>query len=140
MTPSITPNMADHVNPSSLQGPATAQACRARLAVLQGDIASIRLQIATADMRRQAQKQSVDAAWFHRAKTAMRLKQQEQAMIHAQLAQLNASNPTKPRELIKDAIIEVVRADCDDAQWGSVLQRAKARVEQSNQAIGGAHG
>jgi hypothetical protein len=136
----MTSNMADHLNPSSLEVPPTSQACRARLAVLQSDIASIRLQIATADMRRQAQKQSVDAAWFHRAKTALRLKQQEQAMIHAQLAQINTGNPTKSRERIKDAIIEVVRADCDEAQWGSVLQRAKARVEQSSQALGGDHG
>ena len=48
--------------------PDTPEGCRARLATLQSEIAAIRVQIATHDLRRQAHKQALDADWFHRAK------------------------------------------------------------------------
>ena len=40
--------------------PDTPEGCRARLATLQSEIAAIRVQIATADLRRQAHKQALD--------------------------------------------------------------------------------
>lgn len=61
--------------------PDSAQGCRERMAALQGEIASIRIQIATTDIRRQTEKKTLDAAWFHRAKTALRLKQQKLAQV-----------------------------------------------------------
>ena len=115
--------------------PETAQACKERLAALQGEISSIRIQIATTDIRRQAEKKTLDAGWYHRAKTALRLKQQEQALINARLAQFN-TGCDKPREKLKDAIIEVVRSDFDDQQWASLVQRAKQLADTQ----GASHG
>ena len=56
--------------PEAVHLPDSAQGCRERMAALQGEIASIRIQIATTDIRRQSEKKTLDAAWFHRAKTA----------------------------------------------------------------------
>lgn len=72
--------------------PDSAQGCRERMAALQGEIASIRIQIATTDIRRQSEKKTLDAAWFHRAKTALRLKQQE-------LAQVTVTALTRPSQV-----------------------------------------
>jgi hypothetical protein len=52
--------------------PLTADACRTRLVSLQAEVASIRLQIATTDIRRQTEKKALDASAFHRAKTPSR--------------------------------------------------------------------
>jgi hypothetical protein len=109
-----------------IQLPSTLQGCRERLAALQDEIASIRIQIATTDIRRQTEKKSLDAAWFHRAKTALRLKQQEQAQLTAHMGKLNATQPVGSREKFKDALIAVIRSECDDERWQSVISRAKA--------------
>ena len=106
--------------------PSTLQGCRERLAGLQDEIASIRIQIATTDIRRQTEKKSLDPTWFHRAKTALRLKQQEMAQLTAHLAMLNAAEPAGHREQFKDALIAVLRADCDDERWQAALLRARA--------------
>ena len=87
--------------------PSTLQGCRERLAALQDEIASIRIQIATTDIRRQTEKKSLDATWFHRAKTALRLKQQELAQLTTHMAKLNAAEPGGHRERFKDALIGV---------------------------------
>ena len=116
--------------------PDTPEGCRARLATLQSEIAAIRVQIATADLRRQAHKQALDAEWFHRAKTALRVKQQELALVSARLARLNAVSGPARRDRFKDALIEVLRADCDDERWAQALSRA--RELQARQE--GAHG
>lgn len=105
--------------------PDTPEGCRARLATLQSEIAAIRVQIATADLRRQAHKQALDAEWFHRAKTALRLKREESARISARLIELTPKAGQSPRERFKDALIEVMRAECDDARWAALLQRAR---------------
>ena len=101
-------------------------ACRERLLALQDEIASIRLQIATADLRRQAARRPVDPDWFHRAKTALRLKQQEVARIQAHLATRDPGGAGRRRDRFQDALIEVVRAECDDARWARLLSRARA--------------
>ena len=116
--------------------PDTAQGCRDRLAVLQDEIASIRIQIATTDIRRQVEKKSLDPTWYHRAKTALRLKQQELAQVSARLGQLSTGNGAVRRDRFKDALIEVLRADCDDERWAQALSRA--RELQARQE--GAHG
>lgn len=109
-----------------IQLPSTLQGCRERLAALQDEIASIRIQIATTDIRRQTEKKSLDAAWFHRAKTALRLKQQEQAQLTAHMGKLSATQPNGSREKFKDALIEVIRSEFDDERWKSVISRARA--------------
>ncbi len=116
--------------------PATPAACRERLVTLQDEIASIRTQIATTDIRRQAEKKTQDPVWFHRAKTALRLKQQELARVKAHLVSLNAAAPGLRREGLKDALLQVIRAECDDSVWAELINRAKQlQAEQ-----GGAHG
>jgi len=112
--------------------PATPAACRERLAMLQDDIASIKTQIATADIRRQAEKKTQDPVGFHRAKTALRLKQQEVARVKAQLAQLARCAPAS-RQSLQAALIQVCRAACTDEQWEELVHRAKRlQVEQED--------
>ena len=114
--------------------PDSAYGCRERMASLQGEIASIRIQIATTDIRRQNEKKTLDAAWFHRAKTALRLKQQELAQVTARLAGLTDRPHGSRRDAFKDALIEVVRAQCDDEQWEGLVTRARSLSEtQANQ-------
>jgi hypothetical protein len=102
--------------------PPTREACRARLAELQSDIAAIRAQIAAADLERQSRRGKMDARWFHRAKTALRHKQREAAAITAHMATLPAG-PSR-RDGFKDCLIEVLRPDYDDEAWRSALDRA----------------
>lgn len=116
--------------------PDTAQGCRDRLAVLQDEIASIRIQIATTDIRRQVEKKSLDPTWYHRAKTALRLKQQELAQVSARLGQLSTGNGAVRRDRFKDALIAVLRADCDDERWAHALSRARELQASEEDAHG----
>ena len=109
--------------------PDSVHGCRERLAALQGEITSIRIQIATTDIRRQTEKKSLDAAWFHRAKTALRLKRQELAQVRAHMAGLADRPHGLRRDAFKDALIEVVRAQCDDEQWAGLVTRARSLTE-----------
>jgi len=121
---------------ATIRLPDTAQGCRDRLAVLQDEIASIRIQIATTDIRRQVEKKSLDPTWFHRAKTALRTRQLEVVKLSAQLGRLGGVSGPARRDRFKDALIEVLRADCDDERWAQALSRA--RELQARQE--GAHG
>ena len=116
--------------------PDTAQGCRDRLAVLQDEIASIRIQIATTDIRRQVEKKSLDPTWYHRAKTALRLKQQELAQVSARLGHLITGSGAERRDRFKDALIEVLRADCDDERWAQALSRARQLQASEEDAHG----
>ena len=126
-------NWQERSLPPDIRLPESAGACRARLAELQGEIASIRVQIATTDIRRQAEKKPLDAAWFHRAKTALRLKQQESAFVSAHLASFSDTRCNYRRERFKDALIEVLRSNCDDERWAAHLARAR-ELEQTQEA------
>ena len=112
--------------PDALGLPDTPQGCRERLATLQDEITAIRIQIATTDIRRQTERKSLDAAWFHRAKTALRLKQQEAAQITTHLATLNQQEGASRRERFKDTLIEVLRAEHDENHWTALLERARS--------------
>lgn len=92
---------------------------RLRLAALDDNIARIRTQIAAADLERQARGKKIDPSWFHRAKTALRHLQRERT-------ELLATGPAAAtrRATLKDAIIEVVRREHDDASWATVLDQA----------------
>ena len=96
---------------------------RLRLAALDDSIARIRTQIAAADLERQARAKKIDPSWFHRAKTAMRHLQRERV-------ELLATGPVTARRKarLKDAIIEVVRRDHDEASWATVLNEARCLV------------
>jgi predicted RNase H-like nuclease (RuvC/YqgF family) len=100
--------------------PPTREACRARIAELEDDVAAIKAQIATADLDRQQRRGSVDPRWFHRAKTALRHKQRQIAALQAQLPSLRPAKDT-----LKDCLIEVLRADYDDAGWTAALDKAR---------------
>ena len=61
------------------QLPAIRSEVRARIAAIDDNIASIRTQLATHDLQRQALHKPIDTNWFHRAKTALRHLQRERA-------------------------------------------------------------
>ena len=92
---------------------------RLRLAALDDNIARIRTQIAAADLERQARGKKIDPSWFHRAKTALRHLQRERT-------ELLATGPAAAtrKATLKDAIIEVVRREHDEASWAAVLNEA----------------
>ena len=103
--------------------PPSRAACQARIAELQDEIAAIRAQIASADLDRQARRGRIDARWFHRAKTALRHRRRELAELTAHMARLPAQAGRK--DLFKDCLIEVLRADYEDDAWERALTRAK---------------
>ena len=92
---------------------------RLRLAALNDNMARIRTQIAAADLERQAKGKKIDPSWFHRAKTALRHLQRERAELLA-----TAPAAATRKAALKDAIIEVVRREHDDASWAAVLNEA----------------
>lgn len=103
--------------------PATREECRARIIQLQSDITAIRDQIATADLTRQAKGGRLDAEWFHRARTALRFKREEQALLQAHQRTL-PGGPAERKERLRECIIAAVRPDYDDAEWQEVLNEA----------------
>ena len=129
--------MHDPLNaPAQFHLPDNAKGCRERVAALHDEIASIRIQIATTDIRRQAEKRTLDSAWFHRAKTALRVKQQELAHVMLHLAGLSEAPKSVGRDAFKDALIGVVRQQCDDAQWADLVARARALNTMQDSAHG----
>jgi hypothetical protein len=110
--------------PDLIPLPDTVSACRERLVALQGEIASIKTQIATADIARQARRGALDAQSFHRARTALSFKQQEAARVSAQLAALAGG---LARDRFKDTLIDVLREQLPDDAWQSALAVARAR-------------
>jgi hypothetical protein len=116
---------------SSVVLPDTVQGCRDRLMVLQDEAAAIRIQIATVDLRRQAEKKALDPDWFHRAGTALRFKRREMALLQAEIQRLTGGNP---RDTFKDALIGVLRADYDEQGWAQALERARQAAAAFPQA------
>jgi len=112
------------LEPMMLPLPDTVQGCRNRLVDLQAEIASIKTQIATVDIERQARRGAVDAHAFHRARTALRFKQQEMGRVASRLAELSGQ---VPRERFKDTLIGVLREQMDEADWQSAMAIARQR-------------
>lgn len=126
--------MTEHTVPSAqIVLPETVVGCRKLLASLQDDIASIRVQIATNDIRRQTARKGLDPDWFHRARTALRLKQHEIAQVTVHMASLIRE---ARRDRFKDTLIEVLRSDYDDDEWASALDEARARQRDGGDARG----
>lgn len=111
-------------DPDAASLPDSVPSCRKRLIELQDEIASIKTQIATADIARQARRGTLDPQCFHRARTALRFKQQEVARVSAHLAALIGN---RPRERFKDTLIDVLRERLPDDDWQSALAIAHQR-------------
>ena len=107
---------------SSVSLPITLLGCRDRLMALQDEVTAIRIQIATDDLRRQSEKRSLDADWYHRASTALRFKRREMALLQAEIHRLGG---LRRREVFKDALINILRADYDEQGWAQALARAR---------------
>jgi hypothetical protein len=95
-----------------------------RLIDLDDAIAKIRTQIATADLARQRGRRPIDPDWFHRARTALRHLSRERAELLAQ------GTGRRRREMLKDALIGVLRERHDPETWGGILAEAQARSER----------
>ena len=102
--------------------PASRTACCAAIDQLRGDVDAIKSQIAAADLERQAKRGKMDPRWYHRARTAMRHKRQQIAVLTAHLQTL----PTDRKSGFKDCLIEVLRDEFDDVAWQVALDRAHA--------------
>ena len=105
--------------------PATRATIRARLAQIDDAIASIRTQIAAADLQRQTSRKPLDPHWFHRAKTAMRHLQRERAELLAHLFTL-----PKPKDALKDHVIAVLRERHDASSWAGIMDEAHRRFDR----------
>jgi hypothetical protein len=95
---------------------------RARLAEIDDAMASIKAQIAAADLQRQASGKPIDPRWFHRAKTALRHLQRERANL--------AFQPKPRRKALKDCLIGLLRERHDEATWSTLLTEARRRTEE----------
>ncbi len=103
--------------------PETVACCREQLRLLADEMAEIRTQIATADIRRQAARRAVDAQWYQQARTALRAKQQASAQLTVHLKTLTARNG---REALKDVLIELIRLQYDEPAWAQLIREARA--------------
>ena len=70
-------------------------ACRTAIDQLRGDIDAIKAQIAAADLERQARRGKMDPRWYHRARTAIRHKRQQIAVLTAHLQSLPAGRAAR---------------------------------------------
>jgi len=121
--------------------PATPAACRERLARLQDEITSIKTQIATADIRRQTEKKPLDPVGFHRARTALRLKQQELARVKTHMLSLRPAEGNFPssvssRKSIQSTLLQVCRSACSEEQWQQLVHQAKQLQAEQEGAQG----
>jgi hypothetical protein len=106
--------------------PASRTACRAAIDQLRGDVDAIKSQIAAADLERQAKRGKMDPRWYHRARTAIRHKRQQIAVLTAHLQTL----PADRKVGFKDCLIQVLRDEFDDVAWQVALDRAHALYER----------
>jgi hypothetical protein len=112
--------------------PKTTEACRKRLAVLRDEIASIKLRLATNDIRRQSLRLGVDLDRFHRAKTALRAKQREVTEVSLELARLRSLEP-HPSYL--KALFSALRREVGDEVWRDVMQAVDEKADQRQKEL-----
>jgi hypothetical protein len=115
-------------SPAGKTMPATRAECRTTIDQLRADIDAIKAQIATADLERQARRGKMDPRWYHRARTAIRHKRQQIAVLTAHLQTL----PPDPgrKSGFTDCLIEILRDEFGDEAWEGFLDRAQALHEQ----------
>ena len=95
-----------------------------RLIELDDAIASIRTQIAAADLARQRGGKPIDPDWFHRARTALRHLSRERAELLAERTGRHR------REKLKDALIGLLRERHDPETWDAILAEAQVRSDR----------
>jgi hypothetical protein len=105
--------------------PLTRVEVQARIAALDDKITSIRTQIATHDLQRQASRKPIDSNWFHRAKTALRHLQRERAELVEHMASL-----PRAKDALKDQLIAVLRERHDEASWAGIMDEAHRRFDR----------
>ena len=118
--------------PQSPALPKTTEACRKRLAVLRDEIASIKLRLATNDIRRQSLRLGVDLDRFHRAKTALRAKQREVTEVSLELARLRSLEP-HPSYL--KALFSALRREVGDEVWRDVMQAVDEKADERQKEL-----
>jgi hypothetical protein len=106
--------------------PATRAECRALLAILKDELASIKAQIAAVDLERQARGGRLDARWFHRAKTAQRHRQRRIEAVTAHLRGL-PPEPAEPSPF-RDRLITALRSRVDEATWATAVAKAREQA------------
>jgi hypothetical protein len=119
-------------SPAGKTMPSTRAACRTVIGQLRGDIDAIKAQIAAADLERQAKRGKMDPRWYHRARTAIRHKRQQIAVLTAHMQTLPAGPGRKVG--FQDCLIEVLRDEFDEEVWQAFLDRANALHEQREAA------
>ncbi len=106
--------------------PETRAGCRALLATLKDELASIKAQIAAADLERQAKGGRLDARWFHRAKTAQRHRQRR---IEEVTAHLRGLPPERAEPApFQDRLITALRRRVDEATWATAVAEASVKA------------
>jgi hypothetical protein len=117
-------------SPAGKTMPSTRAGCRTAIDQLRADIDAIKAQIAAADLERQAKRGRMDPRWYHRARTAIRHKRQQIAVLTAHLQTL----PPDRRVGFKDCLIQVLRDEFDDEAWQGFLDRANTLHERRETA------
>lgn len=111
--------MAATIRDHEVDLPPTWETCRERLAELASEVAAIKTQIAAADLERQQRRGRLDLRQFQACRQALRDKQDEIERMTRHMATL----PSR-RDVFKDRLIAVLRADYDDTAWQAVVERA----------------
>lgn len=123
------------------------QVCRARLGVLRDEIASLRLQIAAADIRRQMQRRAVEVDTFHRMKTALRARRREADQVALELARFKAlalhskrrQRPVQPSQAEIPAAPSIFRRHDSSTQCPDPCRSATCEVSHDKPCSGAVH-
>ena len=100
--------------------PLTRDQCRALLATLTGEVAAIKTRIAAADLERQRRRGRVDPQQFQVWRAALSDRQRQIERLTRHMATLPS-----PRDVLKDRLLEVLRADYDEIAWQAAIEKAR---------------
>lgn len=136
--------MQTHVSALTCASTASAlEALREQVLALQDEIVGLRILMATKDAQRQQRREAVDAQWLLSTKTLLQAKRLELGRLQAKLVGMEsrARKSTEwlrilPREAFRDALLEVVRQECDDEVWAMLKSKARALQAREEAAHG----
>ena len=100
--------------------PPTRDHCRALLATLTGEVAAIKTRIAAADLERQRRRGQVDPVEFRQWRAALSDRQRQIERLTRHMSALPS-----PRDVLKDQLIAVLRADYDEVAWQAAIEKAR---------------
>ena len=100
--------------------PPTRDECRALLATLTGEVAAIKTRIAAADLERQRRRGRVDPQQFQAWRAALSDRQRQIERLTRHMSALPS-----PRDVLKDRLLEVLRADYDEIAWQTAIEKAR---------------